>query len=221
MESEIAARAGDVATGSAGSRDEVGPAGSRARGTRYPWWLVTALAVCAALVIGGWVQHVFDQQNAARTLYRTQVLSTASRFLAGEDSQFGGPAAQRSAEAFGDLADSISGDQGVNGSGTLQVGLGAGSAAPAGQIAFAVTVASPYASTTFAVWDIHTNSGATQNQGACVLWSSLQGPGRATTTLDLGGGAELEPCSPSWWAAGPVTPRQPRLGLAGIPRSPR
>ncbi len=39
--------------------------------------------------------------------------------------------------------------------------------------------------------------------------------------FDLGGGAELGPCSPSWWAAGPVTPKQPRLGLAGIPRSPR
>ena len=129
--------------------------------------------------------------------------------------------AQRSAVAFGDLADSISADEGVNGAGTLQVSLGAGSAAPADQIAFSATVASPYASTAFAVWDIHTNGGAAQNQGACVLWSSLLGAGRATTTLDPGGGAELQPCSPSWWSAGPVTPRQPRLGLARIPRSPR
>ena len=82
-------------------------------------------------------------------------------------------------------------------------------------------MASPYASTTFVVWDIHANGGAAQNQGACVLWSSLLGAGRATTALDLGGGTELQPCSPSWWAAGRVTPKQPRLGLAGIPRSSR
>ncbi len=179
------------------------------------------LAVCGALVVGGSVQHVIDQRNAARTLYRMQVLSTVSRFLGEEDRQLSTPTAQRSATAFGDLADSISADQGVNGSGTLQVSLGAGSAAPADQIAFSATVASPYASTTFAVWDIHTNGGAAQNQGACVLWSTLLGPGRATTALDLGAGAQLQPCSPSWWAAGPVNPRQPRLALAGIPRSPR
>lgn len=179
------------------------------------------LAVAVALVVGGSVQHVFDQRNAARTLYRMQVLTTVSRFLTEADSQFGRPRAQRSAVAFGDLADSISADEGVNGAGTLQVSLGAGSAAPADQIAFSATVASPYASTTFAMWDIHTNGGATQNQGACVLWSSLLGAARATTPLYLGGGAELQPCSPSWWAAGPVTPKQPRLGLAGIPQSPR
>ena len=221
MESEIAAPAGDVATGSAGSRDEVRPAAARPRGPRGSWWLVTVLAVGVALVAGGSVQHVFDQRNAARTLYRMQVLTTVSRFLTEADSQFGRPRTQRSAVAFGDLADSISADEGVNGAGTLQVSLGAGSAAPADQIAFSATVASPYASTTFAVWDIHTNGGAAQNQGACVLWSSLLGAGRATSVLDLGGGAELQPCSPSWWSAGPVTPRQPRLGLAGIPRSPR
>jgi hypothetical protein len=212
VESEIAAPAGDVATGSAGSRDEVRPAAARPRGPRGSWWLVTVLAVGVALV---------DQRNAARTLYRMQVLTTVSRFLTEADSQFGRPRAQRSAVAFGDLADSISADEGVNGAGTLQVSLGAGSAAPADQIAFSATVASPYASTTFAVWDIHTNGGAAQNQGACVLWSSLLGAGRATSVLDLGGGAELQPCSPSWWSAGPVTPKQPRLGLAGIPRSPR
>jgi hypothetical protein len=221
VESEIAAPAGDVATGSAGSRDEVRPAAARPRGPRGSWWLVTVLAVGVALVAGGSVQHVFDQRNAARTLYRMQVLTTVSRFLTEADSQFGRPRAQRSAVAFGDLADSISADEGVNGAGTLQVSLGAGSAAPADQIAFSATVASPYASTTFAVWDIHTNGGAAQNQGACVLWSSLLGAGRATSVLDLGGGAELQPCSPSWWSAGPVTPKQPRLGLAGIPRSPR
>lgn len=179
------------------------------------------LAVGVALVVGGSVQHVFDQRNAARSLYRTQVLTTMSRFLTEADSQFARPHPQRSAVAFGDLAGSISADEGVNGAGTLQVSLGAGSAAPADQIALSATVASPYASTTFVVWDIHASGGAAQNQGACVLWSSLLGAGRTTTALDLGGGTELQPCSPSWWAAGPVTPKQPRLGLAGIPRSPR
>jgi hypothetical protein len=221
VESEIAAPAGDVAAGSAGSRDEVRLAGAPPRGSRGAWWLVTVLAVGVALVAGGSVQHVFDQRNAARTLYRTQVLTTVSRFLTEADSQFGRLRAQRSAVAFGDLAGSISADEGINGAGALHVSLGAGSAAPADQIAFSATVASPYASTTFAMWDIHTNGGATQNQGVCVLWSSLLGAGRATTALNLGGGAELQPCSPSWWAPGPVTPRQPRLGLAGIPRSPR
>ena len=195
--------------------------GARSPGPRGSWWLVTVLAVGVALFVGGSVQHVLDQRNAARTLYRTQVLTTMSRFLTEADSQFGRPHAQRSAVAFGDLADSISADEGVNGAGTLQVSLGAGSAAPADQIAFSATVASPYASTTFVVWDIHANGGAAQNQGACVLWSGLLGAGRATTALGLGGGAELQPCSPSWWAAGPVTPKQPRLALAGIPRSPR
>jgi hypothetical protein len=150
-----------------------------------------------------------------------QVLTTASQFLTLEDSQLGQPPARRSAAAFGALAGSITADQGVNGSGTLQVNDGAGSAAPADQIAFSVTVESPYAATTFAVWDIHTHGGTAQDQGACVLWSTLLGPGRATTALDLGDGSGLEACSPSWWAAGPVTAQQPRLGLAGIPRSPR
>lgn len=182
---------------------------------------MTALAVAVALVAGGSVQHVIDQRNAAQTLYRTQVTTTVSRFLTEEDSMLGRPPAQRSAGAFGDLTDSITADQGVNGAGTLQVNLGAGSAAPADQIAFSTTVESPYASTTFAVWDIRTHGGTAQNEGACVLWSTLLGPGRATTYLDLGAGLGLQPCSPGWWKAGPVTDQQPRLGLAGIPRSPR
>ena len=71
------------------------------------------------------------------------------------------------------------------------------------------------------MWDIHTHGATAQDQGACVLWSTLLGPGRATTALGLGDGSELAACSPSMWAAGPVTVRQPRLGLAGIPRAPR
>ena len=114
-------------------------------------------------------------------------------------------------------------DQGVNGSGTLQVSLGSGSAAQPGQIAFSTTVDSPYAATTLAVWELRdTSHGIAENQGVCVLWSTLLGSGRATAALSLGGGEDVQPCLPSWWrAAGPVTVTQPRLGLAGIPRSPR
>lgn len=165
--------------------------------------------------------HVVDQRNAARSLYQSQVATTVSRFLDLENSQLNRPPAQRSAAAFGSLADAINKDPGVNGSGTLQVTPGAGSDAQPGQAAFAATVDSPYGSTTFAVWSISLNHGTSKNQGACVLWSSLLGPGRATTALDLGGGETLQPCQASWWSPGPVNANEPRLGLAGIPRSPR
>jgi hypothetical protein len=75
-----------------------------------------------------------------------EVLTTVSRFLDEEHRQIAIPVAQRSAPAFGDLADSISGD--------------------------------------------------------------------------LGGGEELQPCSPQRWSAGSAGTLQPRLGRAGIPRSP-
>jgi hypothetical protein len=128
-----------------------------------------------------------------------QVLTTVFRFLDEEQRQIAMPVAQRSASAFGDLADSISADSGVNGSGTLQVSLGAGSAATPTQVAFSATVASRYASTTLAVWDVRVTShgGIGENAGACVLWSTLLGPGRATTALNLGGGER---------AAGMLTP---------------
>jgi hypothetical protein len=203
---------------------ETGPGGltsSAAARPRGSWWLLTALAVCLSLVLGAVAEHVIDQRTAARQLYQTQVLTTISRLMDAEQSQIGRPAAQRSSSAFGNLTDSITGDGGVNGSGTLQVTLGAGSAAQPSQIAFAVTVDSPYGSTTLAAWDIETGHGSASNQGACVLWSTLLGPGRATTPLSLGGGEQLAPCSPRWWAPGPVSPAVgPRLGLAGIPRSP-
>ena len=139
-----------------------------------------------------------------------------------EQHQISMPVAQRSASAFGDLADSINADTGVNGSGTLQVSLGAGSAAQPAQIAFSATVASPYASTTLVVWyiSVASHGGVADNAGVCVLGSTLLGPGRATTPLDLGGGEQLQPCSPQWWSPGPVDATQPRWGLAGIPQSP-
>lgn len=220
MKSETAAPAGDVESRVTGLSGAATPVATRPPG-RGSWWLVTVLAVCGALVLGAFAQHVRDQRNAAQALYRTQVLTTVSRFLAEEERQVALPVAQRSATAFGDLADSISADQGVNGSGTLQVSLGAGSVAPTAQVAFATTVESPHASTTIAVWGISTNGGAVQNQGACVLWSTLLGPGRATTALDLGAGAQVQPCESQWWSPGPLNGKQPRLGLAGIPQSPR
>jgi hypothetical protein len=220
MENEIASPPGDVGYGSAGLRGSAPPVASR---PRRSWWLLTVLAVCVALILGAGVEHVIDQRNAARGLYRMQVLTTVFRFLDEEQRQIAMPVAQRSASAFGDLADSISADSGVNGSGTLQVSLGAGSAATPTQVAFSATVASRYASTTLAVWDVRVTShgGIGENAGACVLWSTLLGPGRATTALNLGGGEELQACSPQWWSSGPAGEMQPRLGLAGIPQSPR
>lgn len=219
MESEIADRAGEAESGTAGSGGPLPAGATRPRGW---WWLVTALAVCVALIAGGSVTHVLDQRNAARGLYRMQLLTTVSRFSDEEQRQIVLPVAQRSASAFGDLANSIGADQGVNGSGTLQVSLAAGSAAQPAQIAFATTVASPYASTTLVVWYISVTSHGriAENQGACVLGSTLLGQGRATAPLGLGGGEQLAPCSPQWWSAGPVTATQPRLSLAGIPQSP-
>jgi hypothetical protein len=219
VQSEIASPPEKAESGSAGFGGKVSPAAIRPRRSWWPW-LITVLVACVSLVVGGGVQHAIDQRNASRDLYRMQVLTTASRFLGEEQRQIAMPVAQRSASAFGDLADSITADQGVNGSGTLRVGQVSGSAAPPTQIAFSVTVASPHASTTFAVWYVATAGGADVNEGACVLWSTLLGPGRATTALSLGSGAELQPCLPQWWASRSAGPAQPRLGLAGIPQSP-
>jgi len=195
-----------------------GPAAAARPGPR--WWLLAVLAVAASLIVGGTVQHAFDQRRAARALYRMQVLTTEYRFLDAERSQVAVPVGQRSALAFDHLAGQISNDGGVNGYGTLAVGLGAGSTAQPTQIDFAVTVASPYASTTVAVWSILVtgHGGVSSDAGACVLWSTLLGPGRATTDLQLGGGYFVPPCSPRWWSPGPIM--EPHLGAAGIPQSP-
>ena len=217
MESTVTSQPASAGSGTVGFRG-AGPAASARPGGR--WWLLAALAAAASLIVGGSVQHAFDQQRATRTLYRMQLLTTESRFLDAERSQVAAPVGQRSAIAFDHLAAQISKDGGVNGYGTLSVSLGAGSAAQPTQIAFAVTVASPYASTTVAVWSILvTGQGAVSSDaGACVLWSTLLGPGRATTDLQLGGGYFVPPCSPRWWSAGPIM--QPHLGAAGIPQSP-
>jgi hypothetical protein len=151
-----------------------------------------------------------------------QVLTTYSRFTDAENQQIELPPAERSASVFGDLASSISSDSGVNGSGTLTVSLGAGSAAPPSQIAFSVTVSSPYATSVMVICYIYSASkaGVSSSNGACVLSSSILGPGRATTDLAVGGSESIEACSSRWWSAGPAGPGQPRLGLAGIPRLP-
>lgn len=53
-----------------------------------------------------------------------------------------------------------------------------------------------------------------------MLSSTLPGPGRATTQLNLSSDEFLPPCSPQFWSSGSAARMQPRLGLAGIPRSP-
>jgi hypothetical protein len=94
--------------------------------------------------------------------------------------------------------------------------MGSGSAAPAIQVAFSVTVSSPYGSTTVAIWSM--GQSWWSNDGVCVLSSTLLGSGRATVALELGGNEYIQPCSVSWWR-GPITPEHPNLGAAGIDQS--
>jgi hypothetical protein len=185
------------------------------------WWWVGALLVVASLTVGGTVVRTVDQRHAQRVLYDIQVLTTTSRFLDEERRQIALPVAQRNAGAFGDLADSINADLGVNGEGTLRVTTGTGSAATFTQIAFGVTVSSPYASTTFAVWFVRgagPGGRNSQDAGACVLSSSLLSSGRATSFLNLGASG-LQPCWPQLWSASSRSPIQPHLARAGIPQS--
>jgi hypothetical protein len=214
---------------SGGAVSQTGTSERRAAGSGFPsevrqsagprrWWWLGALLVVASLIVGGTVAHTVDQRHAQRVLYDTQVLTTASRVLHEERSQIALPVAQRNAGAFDDLADSIDADLGVNGAGTLEVTSGTGSAAPFTQIAFEVTVSSPYASTTFAEWVVRgAGRGGmnSQNAGACVLSSSLLGSGRATSFLDLGASG-LQPCWPQLWSASSKNPMQPHLARAGI-----
>lgn len=189
------------------------PADARQAAGPRGWWWLSALLVVAALIVGGTVVHLVDQRHARRAVYDIQVLTTASRFMAEERSQIALPVAQRHAGTFGDLADSITADLGVNGEGTLQVTTGTGSTAPFTQIAFEVTVSSPYASTTLVAWLVRGAAPGgmnSQNAGACVLSSSLLGPGRATSFLDLGASA-LQPCWPRLWSASSSGPMQPHL----------
>lgn len=176
------------------------------------WWLVTVLAVLVAVFVSAVIQRAIDHHNDARELYRTQLLTTFWRILDEEHRQLNLPLAQRSAAAIDDAAASISNDTGVNGGGTLEVSLGSGSIAPH-QAAFAITVSSPYGSTTIAIWSVLYPGSS--DDGVCVLSSTLLGSGRATADLSLGGSEFVSHCLPLLWR-GAITPTNPNLGLAGI-----
>lgn len=177
------------------------------------WWLLTVLAVLVALFVSATIQRAIDHHNAARELYRTQLVTTFWRILDEEHRQLGLPPAQRSAVGLGDVLDGINQDTGVNGQGTLQVTMVSGSVALPHEAAVSVAVSSPYGSTTVAVWSVLYPGGS--DDGACVLSSTLLGPGRAKANLDLGGNEYVAACLPSLWR-GPITPTNPNLGLAGI-----
>jgi len=196
--------------------------GARLRDALRRWGWLGALLVVVSLFVGGSVQHAVDRRSAERDFYNTQVLTTASRIINEEQRQIALPVAQRSAAGFGDLADSINSDLGVNGAGSLRVSIGTGSAATFTQIAFEVNVSSPYASTTFVVWFVRgpgTGGMNSQNVGTCLLSTSLEGTGRATAYLSLGASG-LEPCTPDLWSAHSQGSLAPHLSSADIPQSP-
>lgn len=175
-----------------------------------------AVAVAAALVAGALAQHAWDQKNAARDLYRSQVLTTEVRFYNAENSQIDLPSQRRSLTALSDLADSITADVGDNGSGTLTVTAGTG-AMLATQTVLEVTISSPYASTTLVTYSIQVPANTSPDAGACVLSSTLLGQGSATRDLQLGGGSVVPSCPLPWWSTQSAS--DPHLGQAGIPRS--
>lgn len=213
MDSEITIPPGNASAGLPGLAGNVLPTAAR---RQRPTWTLMALAVAAALIAGALAQHARDQKNAARDLYRTQVLTTEVRFFAAENHQVALAGQRRSLLALSDLADSITGDQGVNGSGTLNVSTGAGAALSA-QIVQDVTIASPYASTTLVTYSIKVPAGTSPDEGACVLSSTLLGQGRASRDLQLGGGYFVPSCPLRWWSS--HSSSDPHLGQAGIPRS--
>jgi len=181
-----------------------------------PRWLLAAVAVAAlaALIAVPLIVTSARHRATALALYRSQLLTDTKRFAAEEFSLGMRPA--------------------HSGTGTLRVSVGAGgvtsvrvkSRASGGrleQIAYAITVTSPYASTRIAVWNLEeiSSPGAYQNlidnQSWCVLSSTLLGPGPARTNLDLGGGHYLPWCRSAWLGSGPLTAGpDPSLGLAGI-----
>jgi hypothetical protein len=185
----------------------------------WPWLVAVALAAVTGGAVGAVAEHAVDQGQASRDQYRAQVRTTIWRVLGAEGQLIAEPAAKRDASGLDDLADSISSDPGVDGSGTLTVRMGAGSAAQPDQVIFTVTVSSPYGATAFAVWYLTPQGRASSEEGACVLSSTLLGTGRATRDLQFGGGLFEPPCPSKYWSAS-ADPGQPRFDLAGISHQP-
>ena len=217
MNSEIVSPP-ETESGSVGFSGEAPPVTTGPRRSRWPW-LIAALTAAAAFVAGGTAEHAVDQANASRDLYRTQVLTTISRFTGEERQVIAVPAAQRNAGVFSDLAGSITADPGVNEAGMLTVSAGEGSASQREQVIFTVTVASPHGTTAFAVWYLTPQGPSSSDAGACVLWSTLLGSGRATGNLNLGGSYFEPPCPAQYWTSGSTDLAQPHFGLAGIHQS--
>jgi hypothetical protein len=221
-----------VAETSAAQADPAGPADpvTVPRGfSPRPWqqhyfWLITALVALAALVVGGSVEHAIDKRHAVRAFYATQLTSTEFRFWDEEGRQIALPVARRSVGPFFNFGDSIGQDLGINPDSTLDVELGTGSVESLTQIVFAVTVSSPYASTTVVLWTVRGPGAAgnddDQNVGGCLLTSTLDGPGRAHAEIHFGN-MFLEPCTPDLWRPSPASAVQPDLTRAGIPTTGR
>jgi hypothetical protein len=214
------------------------PRAARWRRLGLPWLLLAALVVAAAIVVPVVVLSASHRAGPAggdsgapsspqTTLYREQVTTTISRLLAAEASVASGSAPHLDP---GNVGPSVSKDPAINGSGTLRVTIGEGGVsnvrleADSGgtfqlkQVAWSVSVTSPYASSRFAVWDIRkTDSGqVTDNRGSCVLSSTLLGPGPAKKDLELGSGRTVQLCKSTWLGPGPVSDTEPSLSSAGI-----
>ena len=177
---------------------------------------VAALALVAGGLAGAAVEHQLDQQQAARDLYRNQVLTTLTQFMNAEGQVVTQPAAKGDLAALDNLDEAITADPGINGGGTLTVTQGAG-AARNGQAIWTVTLDSPHGGTAFAVWYVSPGGHSSIDEGACVLSSTLlsSGDGRATSDLNLGGGSYVSACPAQYWGTTPSAD-QPDFAAAGI-----
>ena len=212
METEATIPPADAGYRHTGMAGNASPASAR---TRRPTWTLMVFAVAAALIAGALAEHAWDNKNAARDLYRNQVLTTESRILAEESRQVVLPGPQHSQTKLDDLANSVTADPGVNGSGTLTVSTGTG-AALSKQIVLDISIDSPYASTTLVTYAISIpGQGSSPAEGACVLSSTLLGPGRATRDLTLDASYFVPSCPRQWWTSKSAS--DPHLGQAGIP----
>jgi hypothetical protein len=163
---------------------------------RAHWpWLVAVVVIMVAFAAGGFVEHAIDQRNADRSEYQSQLRSTLSRMLAEERRQILLPVDQRSAAAFGQLANDITADTGVNDGGTLQVTSGSGTVAAPARIGYEFMVSSPYGTTVVRVAASEpTGSANSSDEEVCAVSSTLLGPARGP--IDLGGGTNLPACDP-------------------------